>query len=118
MSRAIEVAGLIFRPAAGRALACALALLLGLALGCGEDEPTQPGPGNETQGYIAGTARLQGDQSGSHSPEIKVEVFRAADQEKVSTTFPNATGRFVSDALDGADYYLIASVAREGFLPF
>jgi predicted outer membrane repeat protein len=106
----------LLRSSRGRfGAAAVVALLCALAIGCGEDDPVNPGNGNGDQGYIAGTAFPQGDAS--RAAEIKVEIFRHSDDEKVSTVFPNGEGRFVSDALDGNNYYLIASLAADGYFP-
>jgi predicted outer membrane repeat protein len=95
--------------------ACAIALLLGLVIGCGGDDPASPGGGNGDHGFIAGHAFPQGDAS--RASEIKVEIFRHSDDEKVSTVFPDGEGYFVSDPLDGGSYYLTASLAVEGYYP-
>jgi predicted outer membrane repeat protein len=97
------------------AAATAVALLCALAVGCGDDDPVNPGPNGGDQGYIAGFAFPQGDAS--RAAEIKIEVFRHSDDEKVSTVFPDGQGHFVSDAIDPESYYLIASLAADGYFP-
>jgi Right handed beta helix region len=94
--------------------ALALAAIAGVVASCGDDE-VSPGPNGEGQGFIAGSAFPQGDAA--RAPEIKVEIFRHADNEKVSTVFPNDQGRFVSDPIDDGNHYLIASLAVDGYLP-
>ena len=101
---------------AGRLAAAALvALLCALAIGCGDDGPTNPGQNNGDHGFIAGSAFPQGDIS--RAAEIKIEIFRHTDSVKVSTVFPNGEGRFTSDALDGGNYFLTASLAADGYYP-
>ena len=97
---------------AGSAL---VAFLCALAIGCGEDEPTNPGGNNGDHGFIAGYAFPQGDAS--RAAEIKVEIYSHKDSVKVSTVFPNGEGHFVSDALDGGNYYLTATLAADGYYP-
>jgi len=97
------------------AVAALVAFLCALAIGCGDDGPTNPGQNNGDHGFIAGYAFPQGDAS--RAAEIKVEIYRHTDSVKVSTVFPNGEGRFVSDALDGGNYYLTASLAAEGYYP-
>jgi len=94
--------------------ALALAVVLAITGSCGDDEITN-GPNGEGQGFIAGAAFPQGDPA--RAPEIKVEIFRHSDNEKVSTVFPNEEGRFVSDAIDDGNHYLIATLEVDGYLP-
>ncbi len=94
-------------------------LLLGLVLvlfivhGCGDDNPTGPN-GDDTKGYIAGTAFILDDQ---YTTQIKIEIFESDTHEKVSTVFPNDEGQFTSDPLDGGVYDLTASVDLPGYFP-
>src|SRR5688572_4237748 len=94
--------------------ALALAAIAGVIASCGDDE-VSPGPNGEGQGFIAGSAFPQGDPA--RASEIKVEIFRHADNEKVSTVFPNGQGRFVSDAIDDGNHYLVASLEVDGYFP-
>ncbi len=94
--------------------ALALAAIAAVVTSCGDDELT-PGPNGEGQGVIAGHAFPQGDPA--RAPEIKVEIFRHSDNEKVSTVFPDGQGRFESQPIDDGNHYLIASLDVDGYLP-
>lgn len=105
-----------FTPAARRlrplAALCASSLLL-LAVSCGDDGPTNPN-GNNEKGYIAGFAFILEPE---HTTQIKIEIFDAATEEKVSTVFPNDEGRFLSDPLDQGTYDVTASIELPGYFP-
>ena len=86
-----------------------------LGAGCGNEERLRPNGNPNQKGYIAGAAFLAGDVE--HTTQIKVEFFIAGTDQKVSTTFPNEEGRFVSDALDGGNYDVTASAEIQGYFP-
>lgn len=94
-----------------RKLAFALSLIL---LGCSK-EPVQPDVNPLGPGRIAGTTYLAGDPE--RTSQIRVEFFLAGTAKRVSTTFPNDEGRFVSDPLVAGNYDLTASVDIPGYFP-
>lgn len=88
-------------------------LLLLLAVSCGDDGPTNPN-GDGDKGYIAGVAYILEPE---HTTQIKIEIFDAENEEKVSTVFPDDEGRFVSDPLDQGTYDVTASIELPGYFP-
>ncbi len=99
------------RPTLSICILPALCLLLVGIGGCGDDEPTGP-DGNDEKGFIAGTAFLLDD---TRITQVKIEIFDAETDEKVSTTFPDDDGTFQSDPLDQGIYDLAASVELPGY---
>ncbi len=107
LSRSVHIA---LRPCLPMALFGCLILLL--AASCGDDGPTNPN-GNDAKGYIAGFAFILEPE---HMTQIKIEIFDA-DDEKVSTVFPDDEGRFVSDPLEQGTYDVTASIELPGYFP-
>ena len=95
--------------------ALALAAIAAFIASCGDDEISPNGNG-EGQGTIAGSAFPQGDPA--RAPQIRVEVYRHDDNEKVSTVFPQSNGRFQTEPIDDGNHYLIATLAVDGYMPY